>query len=99
MTLWCELAPIPTARGGIAAAVLNGRIVVVGGEGNAADPNGVFSQVEAFDPATNRWSILTPLPVGRHGTGAAAVGDVLYLPGGADHQAFGAVATMTSFEP
>jgi N-acetylneuraminic acid mutarotase len=96
---WCELEPIPTPRGGVGAAVVDGRIVVVGGEGNAADPDGVFTEVEAFDPAMNRWATLAPLPVGRHGTGAAAVGSILYLPGGADQEAFGAVATVTALSP
>lgn len=94
---WCERSSLPTARGGIAAAVIDGQIVVVGGEGNPDDPNGVFSNVEVFTPSENRWRIEAPLPAGRHGTGAASVGDVLYLPGGANEQAFGAVATHTRF--
>jgi hypothetical protein len=35
----------------------------------------------------------------RHGTGAAGVGGVLYVPGGATQQAFGAVATHESYTP
>jgi hypothetical protein len=35
----------------------------------------------------------------RHGTGAAGVGDVLIVPGGADRLAFGAVATVEAFSP
>ena len=35
-----------------------------------------------YDPATNRWSTLTPMPVGRHGTGAAVVGHMIYIPAG-----------------
>lgn len=93
---WCETAPMPTPRGGTAAALIGGKIVVVGGEGNAGDPAGVFREAEGFDPVANRWEILTPLSEGRHGTGAAAVNDVFYFPGGADRQALGAVATVES---
>ena len=41
---WRRVAPLPTARSGIAAAVLGGRILVVGGEA----PGGTFHQVEAL---------------------------------------------------
>lgn len=91
---WCAKEPLPTPRGGIATAVVGGRIVVAGGEGSTGI-NGVFTEVEAFDPKTNTWFSLTPLPVGRHGTGAAVIDDVFYFPGGADQEAFGAVATVS----
>ncbi|NUO51474.1 MAG: kelch repeat-containing protein [Polyangiaceae bacterium] len=92
--MWCAKEPLPTPRGGIAAAVVGDRIVVVGGEGSSGE-NGVFTEVEAFEPATNTWFTLTPLSVGRHGTGAATIDGVFYLPGGADQEAFGAVATVS----
>ena len=34
---------------------------------------------------------------GRHGIGAAVVGNRLYVPGGATHEGFGAVAVNESF--
>jgi len=37
---------------------------------------------EAYDPVSNTWTTSAPLPSGRHGTGAATVGDTLYLPAG-----------------
>ena len=74
-------------------AFVDGRIIVAGGEGSSG-PNGVFTEVEAFEPTTNTWFTLAPLPVGRHGTGAASIDGVFYLPGGAEQEAFGAVATV-----
>lgn len=91
---WSGRTPMPTSRGGMAAAVVSGRIVVAGGEGNASAASGVFDQVERFDPSQNLWTTLPPMKTPRHGTGAAAVGDVFYVPGGATVQAFGAVATL-----
>ncbi len=87
---WVALAPLPTARGGIAAAVYDGLIIVAGGEGNSAVPSGVFPDVEAYDPATDRWQVLPALPTPRHGTGAVVFAGALWMPGGADVQAFGA---------
>lgn len=87
---WESLTSMPTARSGLAAAVLNGRLVVIGGEVNPAAPDGVFPQVEAYDFVTDTWQSLDPMPVPRHGIGAVAVGDLLYVPGGATRAGFGA---------
>jgi N-acetylneuraminic acid mutarotase len=94
---WLPRAPMPTARGGSAAGVAGGLIVVVGGEGNGGDPSGVFPQTEAYDPATDAWQIFDDMRTPRHGTGAAGVGDQLFVPGGADVQGFGAVDTNEVF--
>jgi N-acetylneuraminic acid mutarotase len=88
---WLAKAAMPTARGGTACGVLDDRIVVVGGEGNAAAPSGVFPEVELYDVAADRWESLDPMPTPRHGMGAAVSDGVLHVPGGASRQAFGAV--------
>lgn len=90
---WTERAPMPTARGGIASGVVDGRIVVVGGEGNTEADSGVFPQTEVYDPAADAWQSLDDMPTPRHGMAAAGLGGILYVPGGADQQGFGAVAT------
>jgi N-acetylneuraminic acid mutarotase len=84
---------MPTPRAGGAAAVVDGLVVVAGGEGNAVTGSGVFSEVEAFDASVNRWSSLPPMETPRHGMGAAAYDGVFYVPGGATRQGFGAVST------
>ncbi len=96
---WVTRAAMPTPRGGTACGVIGDRIIVVGGEGNPATASRVFSEVEAFTPATNTWATLTPMASPRHGMGAAVVGGSLYVPGGANVQAFGAVATHDRFTP
>lgn len=90
---WVSRAPMPTARGGIASGVVDGRIVVVGGEGNGDADSGVFPQTEVYDPDADEWTSLEDMPTPRHGMGAAGLDGNLYVPGGADHQQFGAVAT------
>ncbi len=80
---WTALAPLPTARSGIGAAVLHGRIVVLGGEVNPAAANGVFPHVEMYDPATDTWLRLADMPVPRHGIWAVTLGPRIYVPGGA----------------
>ncbi len=96
---WATRAPMPTARGGTACGVVEGRLIVVGGEGNAATATGVFAEVEAFDAAADRWTALAPMPTPRHGLAAAVAGGRLHVPGGADRQAFAAVATHEVLTP
>ncbi len=84
---WTQKASLPTPRGGLAGAVLRGHLFVFGGEGNmAANSNGVFPNIDAYDPVTNTWEAMPPMQVPRHGYGAAALGDRIYLPGGATKQ-------------
>jgi len=94
---WETRAPMPTGRSGHAAAVVNGCLYVFGGEGNPNATSGVFSQAESYDPGSNAWTTLAPMPSPRHGVGAAAVGNRIYLPGGGSVQGFGAVNTNDEF--
>ncbi|GIX48899.1 MAG: hypothetical protein KatS3mg131_3110 [Candidatus Tectimicrobiota bacterium] len=94
---WVHKAPLPTARGGIAGAVLQGCLYVFGGEGNPARSDGLFAEVEVYDPFHDRWQALPPMPTPRHGIGAAALGDRIYLPGGATVQGFGVTGVHEAF--
>jgi len=96
---WSTLTPMPTARGGLAAAALGGRLFTFGGEGNSADPQGIFPQVEVYDPASDRWSGLPDLPTPRHGMGAAVSGEQIYVPGGATIAGFRASAANEALLP
>jgi N-acetylneuraminic acid mutarotase len=96
---WVAQAPMPTARGGTACGVIDGRIIVAGGEGNPDAASGVFPQVESYDPGADAWTPLTPMPTPRHGMGAAAWDGTLYVPGGATTDGFGAVATHETLTP
>jgi N-acetylneuraminic acid mutarotase len=77
---WIAKASLPTARSGIAAAQLGGRIFVFGGEGS----EGTFDENEAYDPATDTWETLEPMPTARHGLGAVAFGESIYVIGGGE---------------
>ena len=75
---WSRGPDMPTARGGLAAAALGARLVVVGGE----QPSGTFGQVETYDEPTAKWIGGPSLPTPRHGLGAASLGDRVYVVGG-----------------
>lgn len=78
---WETVAPLPEARGGLAAAVHEGSIYVFGGEQHDPDPL-VYDDVWRYDPEADEWTAAGTLPTPRHGLGAATVGDVIYTFGG-----------------
>ncbi len=91
---------MPTARGGIATAVIGSTIYTFGGEGNVVNgTNTVFPQTEAYDAARNRWHRLAPMPVPRHGGAAVAVGDTVHLPGGGNRGGGAPVDVNDAFHP
>lgn len=67
--MWATKSPMPTARYGAAAAVVNGIIYVIGGyNGN------YLATVEAYNPMSDTWST-TPatMPAAHYAMTAAAV--------------------------
>lgn len=96
---WTERADMPTARGGVIGAVVDDKIYVLGGEGNRTAPNGVYPNVEVYDPTTDSWELMSPMALPRHGVGAAAFEGRIYVPGGATSQGFGATATVDVVTP
>jgi N-acetylneuraminic acid mutarotase len=99
---WSRAAPMPLKRAGINGIVARGCLYVWGGEGNDAHPRGLFPQTEVYDPRTDAWQSLEPIPTPVHGvTGAAYLDGWIHLPGGGVsiggnsgstiHQAFRAV--------
>lgn len=92
---WETLPDQPTPRGSYGAAVVDGRIVTVGGE----DPTRVLATVELYDIATAKWISLAPLVTPVHGEVVAAVGGTIYCIGGADRPTHeGAVATVEALD-
>jgi N-acetylneuraminic acid mutarotase len=81
---WTTGVPMLAPRAGVASVAANGCLYIIGGEGNDADPRGVFDRNEVYDPGTNTWHSLRPLPLPVHGlTGAAYLDGWIHIPGGA----------------
>ena len=103
---WTTLAPAPTKRTEVTAAVLGGRIYVLGGFAEPSLSNlssmTITDRVEVYDPATNEWTTRAPLPVGLHHAAAVVAENRLYVIGGY-RQAFLAlwhpVATVYRYDP
>ncbi len=73
-------APIPTPRAGCMAVSRDRNVVILGGE-SGKQPD-AHREVEAFSLETGGWQVLPSLLEGRHGTGAAFIGDTLYIAAG-----------------
>lgn len=76
---WLPIAPLPVPRGAHVAALVEDKIYVAAGRGL----QGHLTQVDAYDPRTDRWETLPrAIPTVRDHTSAAAVGGKLYVLGG-----------------
>jgi uncharacterized protein (TIGR03437 family) len=85
--VWAPRARMPRPRGGINGLEAYGCIHVFGGEGNTGAPNGLYADHDVYNPATDSWSSLAPMPTAVHGvTGAVFLGGLIYLPGGGTSQ-------------
>jgi N-acetylneuraminic acid mutarotase len=84
--IWLERAPMPTTRSGHGMVLLAGRFWAMGGETGRYENNTltgtVHGQLESYDPATDRWQSHAPMLTPRHGLGAVAIGERIYVAGG-----------------
>ena len=94
---WTALPALPTARGGLTAAVLDGAIHVIGGEG--IDEPGIFAQHEILDLGTLTWSTGPPLARGRHGLGSGVIAGRLYLAAGGTNPGLSTSDKLDIFSP
>lgn len=96
---WSAGPELKVARSGHATAVARGRIYVFGGEGAPNPPyeKGTFPEVEEFDPQTNTWRFVAPMPTPRHGIQAVAIDDEIYVPLGGDVQGAGTLPLLEVF--
>jgi len=81
---WSQAAPMPTARGSLAAAVdAQGNIYAIGGLVSTGGPPQILSTVEVYNPTTNSWGQARSMSLARYSL--AAVTDAqgnIYAIGG-----------------
>jgi N-acetylneuraminic acid mutarotase len=104
--VWHTASPAPTMRTEVAAATLNEKIYVVGGFEQPGFGNfinlGITPSLQAYDPATDRWTSRAPMPVGLHHVGIGVAGGKLYVIGGYKQSGFSVwqpVATVYAYNP
>ncbi len=93
---WTSKSPMPTARGHLAAAVVNGTLYAIGGI--IDNPNTIYATVEAYDPTTDTWTTKPPMPTPRWALAAAVVGNNAYAVGGASCNGNCPLATAEAYD-
>lgn len=78
-----------------AGAAIEGKLYVVGG---AYDVPTMSDSLDAYDPVTEKWTSLAPMPTARMGAAAAVINGKLYVVGGAD-STFQALTTLEVYSP
>jgi len=72
------IASMRTARYGLAAAAINGKIYAIGG----FDGRNYLNTVEVYDPGSNSWSTAASMPTARSSLAAADASGLIYAVGG-----------------
>jgi len=90
---WTKRTDMPTARSGLSASVVNGKIYVIGGGEDEA-----LSIVEEYDPATDTWTKKADMPTTRAILSTSVVKGKIYAIGGADN-AMVALSIVEEYNP
>jgi N-acetylneuraminic acid mutarotase len=91
---WTEVASMRFQHGSTpAVGVLDGRIYVAGGEGSTMAGN----ELESYDPAVDRWTVLPPMRVPRNHCAGQFIGGRFHVAGGRPGPA--AESALEAFDP
>ncbi|HEY2588597.1 MAG TPA: kelch repeat-containing protein [Tepidisphaeraceae bacterium] len=80
--IWQTLPNAPIALAEAQSVVADGRLYVFGGYNITNPAYEPTTASEVFDPATNTWTSLAPMPVGETHMGVATDGTSIYVAGG-----------------
>lgn len=91
---WHEAAPLPRGLNHVGAIGYNGKIYTFGGF--EAQNNSAVSDANMYDPTTNKWTAIAPLPHPLGSVSVAVLDGAIHLVGGRDVHS---VATHYVYEP
>jgi len=79
---WKELAEMTVPRGGHISVALDGRIYVIGGGDDVNDVNSLITSCEVYDPVSDEWTPIAPLPKARAWFSGCVMDGEIYIFGG-----------------
>ena len=82
---WTRLTDCPNKHVSGAGGVVQGRFYVAGGQDlGPENPMQYSNKLDVYDPVTDTWASLSPMPTGRVNVASAILGDKVYILGGDD---------------
>lgn len=95
-TSWQAVAALPAPRAAGGAAVVDGRVVLVGGLGRDLE---LLDAVHVYDPAADAWAEAAPLPTPRDHLGVAALDGKVYAAAGQELSHAASVQALEVYDP
>ena len=92
---WTTIDPMPTARGSLGVAVVDGKIYAIGG---ANITGGSITTNEMYDPETGYWTTQKSMPTDRRNFGITVFQNKIYVLGG-DSSSGGPLGTNEVYDP
>jgi N-acetylneuraminic acid mutarotase len=92
---WRKVAPLPSARGAMAGAALDGKIYVVAGVG----PGGLANDLFVYDPAQDRWESKAAALSKRDHLAAGASRGLFFVAGGREKTLASVLPTLEIYDP
>jgi hypothetical protein len=93
---WSRLADMPRAREHTGGAVVEGKLYVIGGRDAGSD---ALDTVARYDPRTDRWERLPPLPVPSGGLDTVVIDETVVAVGGGNDRAGTVTGAVQRFDP
>jgi N-acetylneuraminic acid mutarotase len=94
--LWTQKADMPTARFGLSATVVDGKVYAIGG---GVYRGGMVRTVEEYDPATNSWVEKADMPAATCWHSTSAVDGKIYSIGGWKSADDVGIDTVVEYDP
>ena len=97
---WTVRQSLPSSRSYFAVAACNGKIYVIGGGLNPQTTNApvALANNEVYDPETDSWETMTPMPTARWGIVAETVGGKIYVISGSTGGGYTSVGTNEVYD-
>ncbi|MFC1766618.1 kelch repeat-containing protein [Planctomycetota bacterium] len=96
---WTRKADMSGVRELLTTSVVDGKIYVIGGQREDSAFSGVFSKVEMYDPATDRWTKKADALLPRKVHSACVLNDIIYVFGGRNIIGGWPQSTLFQYDP
>lgn len=80
--IWDTIPHMPTPRAEMSVVSFDDKIYAIGGRLPGQNPIVISNANEMYDPLTETWTVLSPMPSGRRHSSAAVIDSLIYVVGG-----------------